>query len=206
MADAVTLCKNPAEDMRSFNGRLRQECSSRPVTNFDLMVVDGQPVVALLCEEVEATEEDAQDALSEDPDSDLKVGDWIPAADPLVVQVSRVSCISEEQADKTEQRLDQIYDRAGGNVIRHIPASGQTYSWIPDVGTIPIDPTTGAPKEGALPTKYLYAPVSASFIAVAFLAAEEEEADDKGAAKAEAGVDVERNLRRAPKARAAEDV
>lgn len=147
MADVQSFCRAATEPARDFNKRLADYCASHPVTNFELHVADGMPMVVLMMEEVQATEldvakanqlyaeecEEAKEANEEPPEApDLAVGDWIPASDPLIVQVGRVNCFTMDEAKKSEERLDNIYKKADGTVLRHMVATGRTTTWVPD--------------------------------------------------------------------------
>lgn len=123
MADAATVVKAPEESLKDFNKRLFVTCGEFPITNVQLAVVDGQPVVTLFSESVEADEEDVQEA--EEAGEKIAVGDLIPAEDPVVVQVCTLRAASIDDAQKSQRRMDMLYKRADGNVTGVLHASGR---------------------------------------------------------------------------------
>ncbi len=199
MADARTLCMSPPEKLSQFNKRLREACDELAVTNFDLGVVDGLPVVTLLSEEVPATEEDVrkdaadraeaaqEEGYKPDPeDKPLEVGDWIPTVDPMIVQVTKLSCADATQAEKAEDRCDMIYDRARGGISKHLMITGISHRWEGDPNG-PKDATTQAP------SRFVHVPFASSYIAIGYLNDEDEDGDDEG--ESGGGDPVEKGLR-----------
>jgi len=120
MSYCYTLIKSPDEALSVFNNRLAKASQEpdNPITNFDVTVVSGQPVVTLISELVEATSEDVEG------DADLTLGDLIPESEPMIVQTCQVEAATDELAKKSESRLEKIYRRFGGDVIRNVTAKG----------------------------------------------------------------------------------
>ncbi len=204
MADVQTFCRSVGENAKTFNDRVRRYCARHPVTNFELHVVDGMPMLVLMMEEVQATEVDvakarqiweeeceeakaAKEELPEEPD--LEVGEWIPAGDPLIVEVARVSCLTKDEAGKSEERLNLIYQRADGNVMRHTTAHGRTIAWVEDsnvaaqIARVRAQNLTIKDQSAKVPEpemKYVQSEVQASFCAVGYLNQDELEDDEEG--------------------------
>ncbi len=132
MADAMTLAKTPKEPIKAFNRRLRSACSDEgnPVTSVDITVVDGEPVVTLFSEMVEATEEDVADAKT--AGEELKIDELIPDGDPVVAQVVMLSCATEEAATKTQEYTEKVYERADGGVRDIKYATGSRFGFVDD--------------------------------------------------------------------------
>lgn len=118
MADARTFFKLPNENMGAFNKRLRTACEEQDITNVMLHAIDGEPVITLFSEIFEATAEDVAEAKEEDPDSELKVGDDMPEEPPVFVQVAQVGCIDATVAATSQTRMETLYERAGGQVVK----------------------------------------------------------------------------------------
>jgi hypothetical protein len=129
MADARTFVKLPSELMGAFNKRLLKACEDDEVTSAALHVIDGEPVVTLFSEIFEATAEDVAEAKDEDPDSDLKEGDDLPENPPIFVQVARTSCLDDVEATKSQDRMEKLYARAGGQVVKLLKDSGSRFGW-----------------------------------------------------------------------------
>lgn len=162
MADAVSLARSPDEKISAFNKRLLEACQQSPVTDVQLIVVDGQPVVTLFSEVVEATEEDVEEAKA-DGDTDIKVGDTIPENPPISVQVARVACATPEAATKTHSHLETLYQRANGEVVKQIHATGSRFGFseTPDKkGTVWVEQVD-------------------TYVAVAYLNADAEDQEDE---------------------------
>jgi len=147
MADAETYIKDPNEAMKDFNLRLKEACVEIAPTDFQLVCVDGEPAVTLLAAMVEATEEDVEEsklAHKEDKTIEvLEVGEPIPESEPLVVQVAKLLALEPTVVDessghisklgdapKSERRLDTLYKRADGNIIKHVHAAGKSHRFI----------------------------------------------------------------------------
>lgn len=179
MADAFTLIKDPEEPLSQFNKRIMREAKEREVTDVQLYVVDGEPVVTLLSETDEATEEDVDEA--KDHGAELSLGDEIPAGDLLLFKVVKIGAVENNAmkmgrseyktwaegkkqgspppdiAQITEERLDSVYAEAQGLVSKHLFAQG------------PLSPVH---------SKLRYPGEIAYYIGVAYIA-HDEEADTK---------------------------
>lgn len=133
MSYCYTFVKSPQESLSTFNKRLAEACQDddNPITGFDLLVVSAQPVVTLSSEMTEVTEDDVAE------DDTLTLGELVPESDPMIVQVCLVEAGSDEQAKSTEVRLDKVYKRYQGDVIRNVSARGL----VPIV--IPVPDATG---------------------------------------------------------------
>jgi hypothetical protein len=110
MADATTLIKSPTESMKSFNTRLRAACKQAPVTSGTLAVVDGQPEVTLFSSTDIADEESVNEGLADN------VGDEFLVGAPIMIAICRVGARTERESNKTEERLEVIYEKAEGEV------------------------------------------------------------------------------------------
>jgi hypothetical protein len=132
MADAITLIKAPVEKMQDFNIRLKQSCESQPVTDVSIVVIDGEPAVTLFSEVVEATQEDVDEA--KEDGQEIKLGEMIPEQAPMMAQVTRVSAVDAQAAAKSQDRMERLYERAGGSVIKQLHAEGSRAGFmvIPD--------------------------------------------------------------------------
>ncbi len=130
-----TLVQPPHEKMKDFNERLREVCEQSPITSFEAVVVDGQPVITLMSEVMEATEEDVEKAKEDDPEDDLKIGDMIPVDDTVLVQVSGVGAAGEK-ASNTEHAHDVLNKRAGGEAIEVRYFTGPSVRWEPDYNDV----------------------------------------------------------------------
>ncbi len=217
MADARTLCRSDNERMQDFNKRLLATCQEMAVTKFDMEVVDGQPVVTLMVEEQEATQEDVDKDIAERQESKeageavegepLALTDWIPVCEPLVVQIAKVGCKSYEaplkpgerptatkretvdDAQRSEQRLAIIYERAKGGVVQMIMKSGPIQDWA-------MEPNNPAAKSVLITKNVTYAAVGYLNIPDS----DEEDGDDDGEGQTATGGDkVEQGLARGGK-------
>jgi hypothetical protein len=172
MADAQTYIKDPNESMIDFNKRMKTACEEMDVTDFQLVVVDGEPMVTLLSGMVPATEEDIEELKEADPEAELpEVGDPIPEDDSLIVQCAKVSAMTPTTFDakggvaekgdalKSEKRLETLYVRANGGVVKHVHAVGK-YGRFVDTAD----------------KKQVWAEVVANYVAVGYVPGEEEEA------------------------------
>lgn len=130
MADARTFVKLPAEKMSDFNKRLLTACEEDEVTTVMLHVIDGEPVVTLFSEILIANEEDVAEALDDDPDSTLKVGDELPEEPPVFVQVAKISCLSDELSKASQNRMETMYNRAGGQIVKLLKDSCSRFGFI----------------------------------------------------------------------------
>jgi len=186
MSDAITLIRTPNQPLPAFNAELRQRCSEMPITDFQIVLVDGQPAVTLISEDVEATEEDVRDALEADPQSDLKVGDPIPESDPLLIQVTPLGARTESEVTSSRGRVDKLCDRAKGEIERIITATGEVTEWIPNLALAKMRPdgSLETNKEGnpitvdGNPLPFVQATRQVVYLAVASLAPEPAD-DDK---------------------------
>lgn len=122
MADAVTIIRAPEEPMSKFNIRMLDVCKEMPVTSAQLAVVDGQPCVTLFAEAVEAEQEDVEEAGEA---ASIKVGDLIPAEEPVYVQVCPLHADNLEKAATSQKRMETLYKRAQGGVTAVLHASGK---------------------------------------------------------------------------------
>lgn len=127
MSFCYTFVKSTTEPLSGFNERLAKMCQTEdnPITNFELAVVAGQPVVTLISELAEATQEDV------DEDDTITLGELLPASEPMIVQVCQVEAAAPEQAKASEARLEKVYRRFQGDVIRNISAKGTIPVIIP---------------------------------------------------------------------------
>ena len=130
MADARTFFKNPDEKIVDFNKRLVIACDEQEITNVMLHVIDGEPVVTLFSEIFIATAEDVEEAREADPDSDLKEGDDMPEEPPVFVQVAKVGCGSNELATLSQERMETLFNRAGGQVVKLLKDSCTRFGMI----------------------------------------------------------------------------
>lgn len=117
MADATILVKSPTEGMKAFNKRLIAACVEAPVTHAKAKVVDGQPMVKLFSDISIATPEDVEDGLAE------KVGEEFLEAGPIMCAVCRVKARTEGDSNKSEERLDSIFEIAGGLIDKDVSLS-----------------------------------------------------------------------------------
>ncbi len=171
MSDAVILIKDPTEILKDFNKRLRTFCGQTAVTDFEVHVVDGQPMVSLFAGMVPAEEEDVEDA--KEAGEIIKVGDLIPEDDPIVVQVCGVAARApmerdenggqvkgkEGDAAQSEKRLDALCEKAADGIVKMRVASGTSHDWV----TIP----------GKDANKREWLPVTKTYVALAFGAPDE---------------------------------
>lgn len=133
MADGISLVKAPEEQVSAFNQRLLSACGDFPITSVQLVVIDGQPMVTLFSESVEADEEDVEEA--KEAGEEISVGDLIPTEDPVVVQVTQVRADSLDAAKKAQDRMETLYKRANGGVTSVLHASGKGLQKIVDPQT-----------------------------------------------------------------------
>ncbi len=129
MADAVTMVKLPSESPSAFNKRLREACNMQAVTDASLSVVDGQPVVTLFSEMVAIEQKDIDEA-QEAGDELPKLGEMVPEEDPIIAQVSKLSCVNDEEAAKSQAFMEKLYDRAQGNVVNLLYAVGSIFGFL----------------------------------------------------------------------------
>ena len=170
MADAMSLAKLPSEKLSAFNKRLKQACDDQPVTGAQILVIDGQPVGTIFSEIVEAEQEDVDEGVAE------KVGEEIPAKPPVIVQVARARCDTDEGAVKTQEHLETLFSRANGEVVEILHGQGSVSGWV-----------EGPDKKQA----YVSTPVT--FLLVSYIQDEDDAADgDDG----EAEQNLESRLRR----------
>jgi len=168
MSEVMILLKDPNEDLKLFNKRIREVCGQTMVTDFELHVVDGQPMLSLFSGMIEADEEDVAEAKEEG--EELELGALIPEDDPVVVQVCGAAALvpmeldangglvkgKEGDAALTEKRVDVICERAGDAVTKVRVATGSSYNWV----TVP----------GKDAGKKEWLPVTKTWIAVAHVA------------------------------------
>lgn len=142
MSEAIICIKDPSETVKDFNKRLRDSCEQAPVTDFELHVVDGQPMVSMFAGMVEAEQEDVDDAQAEG--EELELGALIPEDDPVLVQVCEVAALvpmerddkgelvqgKEGDAAKSERKLDVLCERAGDAVTKIRVSCGTHYGWV----------------------------------------------------------------------------
>jgi hypothetical protein len=102
------------ETIKAFNTRLSIECGSRDVTSAELNVVEGLPVVSLY-EEVEFDGEDLK-----------------PIGDPVQVRVCRIAAKNADEAFKTENYMEKIFESASGAVVdlRVIEQSNKCFALV----------------------------------------------------------------------------
>ena len=139
MADAFTLVKNPSETLGAFNKRLRKACGPDmpAVTEMSVCVVDGQPVVTLFSEMIEIEQADIDEAKEAGEDPLPVLGEVVPEEEPIIVQVSKLNCTTDEEAMASQKFLDVLYQRADGNVTKQLQASGPIFGFLkgPDKAT-----------------------------------------------------------------------
>ncbi len=128
MADGMTLLKAPTENISAFNKRLKDACGIKPVTEVSLFVIDGEPLVTLFSELVEANEEDVAEA--KEGGETLELGELIPEEAPMIAQVTRVECLNDDLALKSQQRTERLFERADGGVQKLLCASGTVPIWV----------------------------------------------------------------------------
>jgi hypothetical protein len=149
MADALTCIKDPGELLSAFNKRLKAECDKFEPTRVQLTIIDGEPMVTLLAETVEADEDDVEDAkdhgatINDDKGNPrpIALGDEIPAGDLVTVKLVKVAAFETPKrealrkgtptegmkaSEAAESHLDKVYERAKGLITDHIHASGPT--------------------------------------------------------------------------------
>ena len=114
MSDAYTIVKCQDETMKEFNARIRQACQDNHVTDGQIDIVDGEPVVTLLWTEPEDISDDQED----------------DAQNPLEVLVARVNASTEDSAAKSEQHLGTIYEIANASIVDVQFATGPAYEWV----------------------------------------------------------------------------
>ena len=126
MADAHTIVREPTERLKDFNNRLAELCQAEPWTSARLDVVDGQPVVTLMFEADEATEEDVENEEAE------KAGDPILTGPAVSAAVIRLRADDHRSWEKTENILEKIYEVAGDGVIADMTrvVTAEQYAWI----------------------------------------------------------------------------
>lgn len=125
MSDIRTVAKSAAEGVKEFNKRLLKECEEMPVTSFEAVVADGEPVITLISELIQVDDEMIKE------DSTLKLGDMVPDTDPIEVQILRIGT-ADKGAALAEQHTDVLNDRAEGEVeeVRYI--QGMMTDWMRD--------------------------------------------------------------------------
>jgi hypothetical protein len=185
MADALTCIKDPDEKMSEFNNRLKAECDKFEPTKVVILVVDGEPMVTLMSETVEADEEDVADAKEhgatiedEGKERPIQLGDEIPAGDIVSVKVVKVAgyelpktAVARKGSPTegmsisqiSEERLDKLYTEANGLITEHILASGPAL----------------AP---AYPGQQVH------YVGVVYVPVEDEEEEDRAAAEGESAL------------------
>ncbi len=128
-----TLVRPPHEGMKEFNERLREACQSAPITSFKAVVVDGQPVITLISEVEEATDEDV--ANYKENGETLTKGELIPIDDTLLIQISGMSSAGDKAAG-TEHAHDVLNRRADGECVDVEYFTGQFLRWEPDYNDV----------------------------------------------------------------------
>ena len=142
MSDVMFCVRDPNETVSSFNKRLFKVCHDTAVTDFELHVVDGQPMVMMFAGVVEADAEDV--AAAKEDGEDLKEGDIIPEDDPIIIQVAKACALQpmaidkdgalvkgqEGDAAKTERGLDVLGERARDRVTKVRVATGTSHNWV----------------------------------------------------------------------------
>lgn len=173
MADAMTLSKLPGEKSGQFNKRLLDACNDQPVTSAQLLVVDGEPVVTLFSETIEATDEHVKEGEADER------GEMIPAGDPIIVQVTRASCETDKDAALTQQRMETLYNRADGAVVEILDAVGFRAGWVED-------------KSG----KSHWVQIPVTYLLVSYIAGDEDEDEDAAGEQADDAANGADRLRR----------
>jgi hypothetical protein len=112
MSDAYTLVKCEDEKMKEFNERIAKACSENHVTDGQIDIVDGQPVVTLLFT-------DGEDI---DPEEE--------GQDPMAVMVAKVSAVSGDSAALSEKFMGALYDEADASVVDVQFAVGPAFEWV----------------------------------------------------------------------------
>jgi hypothetical protein len=190
MADAFVIIRYPNESLKDFNARLRRMCDSAAVTSFDAAIVDEQLAITLLCEMEDATEDDVTEDKAQDPASELKVGDSVPAGVPLLVQASSLRAHTSDAADRSERLAEKLLDRLGNDIesARYIQAPIDT--WIPDLshakrrpdGSLELKDDLPQSVDGS-PLPYVLAHRTCTYLVVAAPHPEVGGADEDGASE-----------------------
>ena len=159
MAEAVTIVREPTEKLKSFNERIRALCQDTAWTSARLDIVDGQPVVTLMAEEIEATDEHVSVGLAEEAGAVILEGPAIEAA------VLLMRCTDARSHAKTEEILERIYEVAGDAVIEEMTGvvQGERYIWGKH-------PDSGEP---------VYIPEKVSYMLIVWEQLGDEEGDDE---------------------------
>ncbi len=110
MSDAYTLIKSEDEKIKDFNKRILAACKDQYVIDGQVNIIDGQPVVTLMC--MHADERDDE------------------STDPLSIMVAKVSAVSEQAAEKSEQFLGKLYEIAEENIVDIQFADGYAFEWV----------------------------------------------------------------------------
>jgi hypothetical protein len=146
MADALTCIKDPGELLSQFNKRLKAECDKFEPTGAQIVIIDGEPMVTLKSETVEAEQEDVEDAKAhgatitvDGKERAIQLGDEIPAGDIVTVKLVKVGAFETPKrtalrkggptegmtaSEAAEGHLDQVYTLANGLIMEHLFATG----------------------------------------------------------------------------------
>lgn len=111
MSDAYSFVKCEDERIKDFNGRIQQCCKENHVTDAQINVVDGQPVITLLCV-------DPEDLDSEEDQ------------DPLAVLVAKISAVTESVSAKSEEFMGKLFEIADEHIVDVQFAVGPGHDWV----------------------------------------------------------------------------
>jgi len=121
---ALTLIRSPDEKVVDFNrSRLAEACQEADVTAINLEVVDGQPVVTLLCQPQAATQEEVEAGLAE------AEGDPMIGGPRLCCAVCPVHADNAATAEQSELMLKRLHDHGAGSILAVEIKTGTTYKF-----------------------------------------------------------------------------
>ena len=127
MAEATHLIFVPGTNLKKFNQRIQQICSETPVTRITACLIKGGSVkLTLWTDDMIADEEDVAAGQIED----LKVGDPILEGDPVCALLTITSGETPEEAQKSEDRLEQLDEICASSIVEEINLVGQDYAWL----------------------------------------------------------------------------
>lgn len=141
MAVLIPILRTVSEKPVDFNKRLFAACQQEDqdgnaivITDASLTVVDGMPLVTLISETIEASEEDVEEA---DDEEKLEVGDIIPNGPGLIVQVLRLEAETDDKCAAMQNRLNALAVRFGGEVIKTLTATGTVIALVEVRDSVP---------------------------------------------------------------------
>lgn len=122
---ALTLVKLPSEKTVAFNRtRLGEACRSADITEISLEVIDGQPVVTLLSQTTDATEEDVDDGVADE------IGEPMVSGPRLCCAVCPASADNDASAEQFQTNIMKVHDLADGALVRLEFKSSTSYQFI----------------------------------------------------------------------------